>query len=67
MKDETSLWPGITTVGDVEVVNGGLTKREYFALQILLVKTNQTKYHTEMAVNEADDLLEELNKCINRN
>jgi len=62
MKDETSLWPGITTVGDVEVVNGGLTKREYFALQILLTKTNQTKHYAEMAVKEADNLLEELNK-----
>jgi len=54
------IFPTLLKVGEVELTEGGLTKREYFALQILLTKSNQGLIYRKEAIQEADHFIEEL-------
>jgi len=62
MNKDEMLFPTNMKSGSVELSEGGLTKREYFALQILLVKSNQGLYYRKEAIQEAESFLEELNE-----
>jgi len=61
IKDEM-LFPTNMKSGSVELSKGGLTKQEYFALQILLIKPNQRLCYRKEAIQEAESFLEELNE-----
>jgi len=59
---EDFLFPQAIQAGSVAKTEGGLTKREYFALQILLSKPNQSNHYVDESIKQADDLLKGLNK-----
>jgi len=60
MKNKDLIFPTLLKAGNVEKSEGGLTKREYFALQILLNQPNMSEMYIAESVVKADMLLEEL-------
>ena len=57
---DKKVFPSVSKIGDISVSDGGLSKREYFALQILVSKPNQNTYYIKMSVEQADLLIHEL-------
>jgi len=66
--NKNSVFPNTIKAGSASLTEGGLTKREYFSVQILsaiLLNPNNslpTNDCIEYSVNTADELIEELNK-----
>lgn len=60
MKNNESVFPITNKVGDVTHSEGGLTKREYFTLKILLTKPNSTDSFIKQSIEEADLLIKML-------
>jgi len=60
-KNNKSVFPILHKAGELVVSEGGITKREYFALQILLSKPNTNSAYMIDAINETDEFLKMLN------
>ena len=60
MSNNESIYPVIRKVGDISLEEGGLTKREYFALQILLNQPNFSSGNINLSIEIADELLNTL-------
>ena len=60
------IFPVFKKAGSVEISNGGLTKREYFALQIFLNQPNMSEVYITESIYKADELLKQLKKHRNK-
>jgi len=57
MNNDKFIFPTFMRAGGAELSKGGLTKREYIALQLLLAKSNFSSALMDEAIHQADDFL----------